>query len=257
MMILRRRWEYWVCAVALCKLGAYHHPGVVAAHEEGHRVPRQLCAGEDGRCAWTMTTWCDADGGGAARIAVPLRTASSWRASAPGWTPFDELIVGRVRRVRAPVRRGRRHEQGHHAHLLHVGHHRHGEGCVPQLRASAWDTSSPRKYWQQVRGGHAAHERDRLAAGLSSAGARSTASGSAGAAIFAYDMDKFVPTKLSAEDAGLPSSPPSARRPRCTASCCRRTWRSLRPVAAVQNFAHRGRAAQRRGDHRSGSGSRA
>ena len=22
MMILRRRWEYWVCAVALCKLGA-------------------------------------------------------------------------------------------------------------------------------------------------------------------------------------------------------------------------------------------
>ena len=45
MCILRRRWEYWVTAVALCKIGAtIIHP---AAYEKGHRLPsaKRPCQG--------------------------------------------------------------------------------------------------------------------------------------------------------------------------------------------------------------------
>ena len=43
MLILRRRWEYWICAVALHKIGAILIPGSLAAGKERPDLPRKQC----------------------------------------------------------------------------------------------------------------------------------------------------------------------------------------------------------------------
>ncbi len=85
MMILRRRWEYWVCAVALCKLGATIIPASlqltkkdIVYRADSARVKAVVCVNDEYVC-------------GQMEEALPespsSRTASSWRASATAGRP--------------------------------------------------------------------------------------------------------------------------------------------------------------------------
>ena len=60
MMILRRRWEYWICAVALCKLGATIIPATlqltkkdIAYRANAAQVKMMICVNDDYVCAQT------------------------------------------------------------------------------------------------------------------------------------------------------------------------------------------------------------
>ena len=138
--------------------GGHHHPCVVAAHEEGHRVPRQLRAGE-GDGVRERRLRVRPDRGGAARLA--LHRAPRHRGG--GARRLDAVRRARrrrARRVRAAHGRGGRHEQGHHARLLHVRNHGQPQGRVPQLRAPL-GPHHHREVLAAGAGGHAAHVRDR------------------------------------------------------------------------------------------------
>ena len=57
MMILRRRWEYWVCAVALCKLGATIIPASlqltkkdIVYRADSARVKAVVCVNDEYVC---------------------------------------------------------------------------------------------------------------------------------------------------------------------------------------------------------------
>ena len=177
MMILRRRWEYWVCAVALCKLGATIIPATLqltskdiayransAQVKMGRLRGRRLRVRPDGPCAARFALHRAPRRGGGGGVRVGRRSTRSSRTSGG---------------VRAPGGRGGGHQQRHHAHLLHVRHHGACESRVPQLRASAGAHPHGALLAAGARE-RAAHERDRQRLGGSSAGARSTANGSAG-----------------------------------------------------------------------------
>ena len=92
MMILRRRWEYWVCAVALCKLGATIIPASlqltkkdIVYRADSAQVKAVVCVNDEYVC-------------GQMEEALPESPSIENRiivaGERDGWTPFDQLIEG-------------------------------------------------------------------------------------------------------------------------------------------------------------------
>ena len=101
MMILRRRWEYWVCAVALCKLGATIIPASlqltkkdIAYRANSAQVKMMVCVDDDYVCTQTEEALPDSPSI-ENRIIVAGERA--------GWTPFDELIAGESDEFERPM----------------------------------------------------------------------------------------------------------------------------------------------------------
>ena len=192
MCILRRRWEYWVCAVALCKLGAVVIPATlqltkkdVAYRVNSADVKAVVCVDDDYVCSQV-------------EAALPECPSIIGRlvagGSREGWVDFDALIAGEPDVFERPTGEGG--VTSSDIMLMYFT-----SGTTGNPKAVEHNFAHPlghiitAKYWQQV-------QEDKLHMSVTDSGWAKFGWGKiygqwiAGATIFAYDMDKFVPAKL-------------------------------------------------------------
>ncbi len=192
MCILRRRWEYWVCAVALCKLGAVVIPATlqltkkdVAYRVNSADVKAVVCVNDDYVCSQV-------------EAALPECPSIIGRlvagGSREGWVDFDALIAGEPDVFERPT--GEDGVTSSDIMLMYFT-----SGTTGNPKAVEHNFAHPlghiitAKYWQQV-------QEDKLHMSVTDSGWAKFGWGKiygqwiAGATIFAYDMDKFVPAKL-------------------------------------------------------------
>ena len=190
--ILRRRWEYWVCAVALCKLGATIIPASlqltrkdVVYRVNSADVKAIVAVNDDYVCTQVEEAMPDCPGVLEKFIVGGDRV---------GWIPFHDLIEGQPKTFERP--RGEEAVTSKDIMLMYFT-----SGTTGNPKAVEHNFAHPlghiitAKYWQQVR-------ENELHMTVTDSGWAKFGWGKiygqwiAGATIFAYDMDKFVPTKL-------------------------------------------------------------
>lgn len=192
MCILRRRWEYWVCAVALCKLGATIIPAslqltrkdvVYRANSAGVRAI--VAVNDDYVCTQVEQAMPDCP---------TVREKFIVDGSREGWVDFDDLIAGFPDTFERPT--GEAAVSSKDIMLMYFT-----SGTTGNPKAVEHNFAHPlghiitAKYWQQVR-------EDKLHMSVTDSGWAKFGWGKiygqwiCGASIFAYDMDKFVPAKL-------------------------------------------------------------
>ena len=192
MCILRRRWEYWVCAVALCKLGATIIPASlqltkkdVAYRVNSADVKAIVAVNDDYVCSQVEQ-------------AVPecpsILAKFIVDGSREGWIDFDQLIAGFPDTFERPT--GEAGVTSKDIMLMYFT-----SGTTGNPKAVEHNFAQPlghiitARYWQQVR-------ENELHMTVTDSGWAKFGWGKiygqwiSGATIFAYDMDKFVPTKL-------------------------------------------------------------
>lgn len=192
MVILRRRWEYWVCATALCKLGATIIPATlqltkkdIVYRANGVNVKMTVCVADDYVCTQVEDALPEAPS-----IAHRVIVAGERE----GWTPFDELIAGESDEFERPM--GDAGVTSEDTMLIYFT-----SGTTGMAKAVAHNFAHPlghiitAKYWQQV-------EENALHMSVTDSGWAKFGWGKiygqwiSGATVFAYDMAEFVPTKL-------------------------------------------------------------
>ncbi len=192
MCILRRRWEYWVCAVALCKLGAIIIPATlqltkkdVAYRVNSADVKAIVAVNDEYVCTQV-------------EAAVPECPSLIERfivdGSREGWVDFDDLIAGKAEEFARPT--GADGVTSSDIMLMYFT-----SGTTGNPKAVEHNFAHPlghiitAKYWQQV-------QEDKLHMSVTDSGWAKFGWGKiygqwiCGATIFAYDMEKFVPAKL-------------------------------------------------------------
>ena len=115
--------------------GRHHHPRVAAAHAQGRGLPRQQRRRE-GHCGGERRVRLHAGGRGHARLPHGAREVHRGRLPR-GLGRFRRAHRRLPRYLRASDRRGGRHLQRHHAHVLHERHDGQPQGRGAQLRPSA------------------------------------------------------------------------------------------------------------------------
>ena len=192
MCILRRRWEYWVCAVALCKLGATIIPASlqltkkdVAYRVNSADVKAIVAVNDDYVCSQVEQAMPECPSILAKFIVDGSRE---------GWIDFDQLIDGFPDTFERPT--GEAGVTSKDIMLMYFT-----SGTTGNPKAVEHNFAHPlghiitAKYWQQVR-------ENELHMTVTDSGWAKFGWGKiygqwiSGATIFAYDMDKFVPTKL-------------------------------------------------------------
>lgn len=193
MLIMRRRWEYWVCATALIKLGVIFVPGTlqltkkdVAYRANAANIEMFVCVDDDYVLTQVENALSDAP-------CIKHRAVAGGGAR-EGWTDFNQAIS------RFPESFSREDAV---AKLQN--------NDIMQMYFTSGTTGMPKmvchnylhplghivtaKYWQQV-------QENKLHMSVSDSGWAKFGWGKiygqwiCGAVIFAYDMEKFVPTKL-------------------------------------------------------------
>lgn len=193
MLILRRRWEYWVCATALIKLGIIFVPGTlqltkkdVAYRANAANIEMFLCVNDEYVLSQVE----------AARAEAPCikHIAMVGGEDRDGWINFNEVIKSFPETLERPVGKDARNNND-----------------VMQMYFTSGTTGMPKmvchnyihplghivtaKYWQQV-------QENKLHMSVCDSGWAKFGWGKiygqwiSGAVVFAYDMDKFIPTKL-------------------------------------------------------------
>lgn len=192
MMMLRRRWEYWVCAMALCKIGATIIPATIqltskdiAYRANSADVKMVICVDDD---------YVVEQVEGALPNSPSIQEKVLVAGKRDGWLSFDELIESASDQWERPA--GEDATQIDDIMLIYFT-----SGTTGNAKAVEHSFKHPlghiltAKYWQQVR-------ENRLHMSVTDSGWAKFGWGKiygqwiAGAAIFAYDMDKFVPAKL-------------------------------------------------------------
>ena len=192
MMMLRRRWEYWVCAMALCKIGASIIPATIqltskdiAYRANSAAVKMLICVDDD---------YVVEQVEGALPNSPSIQEKVLVAGNRDGWLSFDELIEDESDQWERPT--GEDATQIDDIMLIYFT-----SGTTGNAKAVEHSFKHPlghiltAKYWQQVR-------ENRLHMSVTDSGWAKFGWGKiygqwiAGAAIFAYDMDKFVPAKL-------------------------------------------------------------
>ena len=192
MMMLRRRWEYWVCAMALCKIGASIIPATIqltskdiAYRANSAAVKMLICVDDD---------YVVEQVEGALPNSPSIKEKVLVAGKRDGWLSFDELIEDESDQWERPT--GEDATQIDDIMLIYFT-----SGTTGNAKAVEHSFKHPlghiltAKYWQQVR-------ENRLHMSVTDSGWAKFGWGKiygqwiAGAAIFAYDMDKFVPAKL-------------------------------------------------------------
>ena len=194
MCIMRRRWEYWVIASALCKLGATVIPASLqlTTHDIVYRanacqVKMMVCVTDDYVCSQVE---------GALPESPSIENRICVAGDREGWLKFDELIADEPETWERPAMGSPEAVTSKDIMLIYftsgtTGHpkpvmHNYAHPLGHILTA---------KYWQQVR-------ENCLHMSVTDSGWAKFGWGKiygqwiAGAAIFCYDMDKFVPAKL-------------------------------------------------------------
>ena len=192
MCILRRRWEYWVCAVALCKLGAVIIPATlqltkkdVAYRVNSADVKAIVAVNDEYVCTQVEAALPECPS---------LLEKFIVDGSREGWVDFDDLIAGKSEEFARPT--GEEGVTSSDIMLMYFT-----SGTTGNPKAVEHNFAHPlghiitAKYWQQV-------QEDKLHMSVTDSGWAKFGWGKiygqwiAGATIFAYDMNKFVPTKL-------------------------------------------------------------
>ena len=192
MMILRRRWEYWVCATALCKLGATLIPASlqlttkdIVYRANSAEVKMMVCVADDYVCEQTEHALAEAP-------TIENRVIVAGHRD--GWTPFDELIADEPDTFERST--GEEGVTSKDIMLIYFT-----SGTTGLAKAVCHNFAHPlghiltAKYWQQVR-------ENELHMSVTDSGWAKFGWGKiygqwiCGATVFCYDMDKFVPTKL-------------------------------------------------------------
>ena len=192
MCILRRRWEYWVCAVALCKLGATIIPASlqltrkdVVYRANSADVKAIVAVNDEYVCTQVEEAMPDCP---------TVREKFIVDGSREGWVDFDELIASYPDTFERPT--GEAGVTSKDIMLMYFT-----SGTTGNPKAVEHNFAHPlghiitAKYWQQV-------QENKLHMSVTDSGWAKFGWGKiygqwiAGATIFAYDMDKFVPTKL-------------------------------------------------------------
>ena len=192
MCILRRRWEYWVCAVALCKLGATIIPASlqltrkdVVYRANSADVKAIVAVNDEYVCTQVEEAMPDCP---------TVREKFIVDGSREGWVDFDELIAGYPDTFERPT--GEAGVTSKDIMLMYFT-----SGTTGNPKAVEHNFAHPlghiitAKYWQQV-------QENKLHMSVTDSGWAKFGWGKiygqwiAGATVFAYDMDKFVPTKL-------------------------------------------------------------
>ncbi len=193
MLILRRRWEYWICATALIKLGVIFVPGTlqltkkdVAYRANAANIEMFICVDDEYVLTQVET----------ARAEAPCikNIALVGGGKREGWADFNEEIAKFPETFERPT-----------------GAEARDNNDVMQMYFTSGTTGMPKmvchnyihplghivtaKYWQQV-------QENKLHMSVCDSGWAKFGWGKiygqwiAGAVVFAYDMDKFIPLKL-------------------------------------------------------------
>ncbi len=186
LLILRRRWEYWICAVALHKLGAVVIPASlqltskdIAYRVKAADVSMLVCVADDYLVGQVESS----------EVSLPRALVAGKR---PGWLDFD--LESHTSEFMRPS--GDASTKNDDLMLMYFT-----SGTTGMPKMVMHDFVHPlghivtAKYWQQVRDGG-------LHMSVSDSGWAKFGWGKiygqwiCGAVIFAYDMDKFVPKNL-------------------------------------------------------------
>ena len=192
MCILRRRWEYWITAVALCKIGATIIPATlqltkkdIVYRAQSAHVKAMVCVDDDYVC-------------GEVEKALPespsIENIVVAGGTREGWTSYESLLEKGSENWIRPT--GDKATKNSDIMLIYFT-----SGTTGMAKAVCHSFVDPlghiitAKYWQQV-------QEDRLHMSVSDSGWAKFGWGKiygqwiCGATVFAYDMDKFVPAKL-------------------------------------------------------------
>ena len=227
MCILRRRWEYWVIATALCKIGATIIPATlqltakdIAYRAQSANVKMLVCVDDDYVCTQAETAMEQVPGI-QERVVVGGERA--------GWIGFDRLIADEPDQWERPT--GEAATCSKDLMLIYFT-----SGTTGNPKAVMHNFAHPlghiitAKYWQQV-------QENKLHMSVTDSGwakfgwGKTTASGSAAPRSLPMTWTSSCPPSCSRR-CRTTSSPPSAPRPPCTASCSRRTWRATTSAAS-------------------------
>ncbi|MCH4184943.1 MAG: AMP-binding protein [Eggerthellaceae bacterium] len=192
MMILRRRWEYWICATALCKIGATIIPASlqltrhdIAYRAQSAQVKAMICVNDDYVCTQTEEALPEAPSI-ATRIVVD--------GDRDGWLSFDTLIADESESWTRPE--GDQRTCSDDIMLIYFT-----SGTTGNAKAVCHTFAHPlghiltAKYWQQCQENH-------LHMSVTDSGWAKFGWGKiygqwiVGCTVFCYDMKKFIPTKL-------------------------------------------------------------
>jgi len=194
MCIMRRRWEYWVVASALCKLGATVIPASLqlTTHDIVYRantcgVKMMVCVTDDYVCSQVE---------GALPDAPSIQNRVCVAGERDGWLPFDSLIADEPDTWERPAADAPEAVTSKDIMLIYFT-----SGTTGNPKPVMHNYAHPlghiitAKYWQQV-------QENKLHMSVTDSGWAKFGWGKiygqwiAGATIFCYDMDKFVPAKL-------------------------------------------------------------
>lgn len=192
MCILRRRWEYWVTAVALCKIGATIIPATlqltkkdIVYRAQSAHVKAMVCVDDDYVCGEVEKALPESPSIESVIVAGGTRE---------GWTSYESLLEEGSEDWVRPA--GDKATKNSDIMLIYFT-----SGTTGMAKAVCHSFVHPlghiitAKYWQQV-------QEDRLHMSVSDSGWAKFGWGKiygqwiCGATVFAYDMDKFIPAKL-------------------------------------------------------------
>lgn len=192
MAILRRRWEYWVLATALCKIGAIVIPATlqltkkdIAYRANSAGVKMLVCVNDEYVCTQVEQALPECPSVQDKIVVAGERD---------GWLSFDEMLEGQPETFERPT--GDAGVTSKDTMLIYFT-----SGTTGMAKAVCHNFAHPlghiltAKYWQQVR-------ENQLHMSVTDSGWAKFGWGKiygqwiAGATIFCYDMDKFVPTNL-------------------------------------------------------------
>ena len=192
MLILRRRWEYWICAVALNKIGATIIPGSLQLSKNdliyranAAKIKMMVCIDDEYVVEQVQN----------AKLEAPsLKTLCIAGGERDGWLNFDDEIEKYSDVFIRPTGEDATHNDDIMLIYFTSGTTSHPK-MVQHTFTHPLGHIVTAKYWQQVR-------ENKLHMSVSDSGWAKFGWGKiygqwcCGAVIFAYDMDKFVPHKL-------------------------------------------------------------
>lgn len=192
MAILRRRWEYWVVAVALAKLGAIIIPASLQLTTKD--VVYRVNSAQVKAIVCVDDAYVVSQVEGALSQAPTLKDLVIVAGEREGWTSFDALIEDESDAFARPV--GEAGVTSKDTMLIYFTSGTTGNAkAVEHTFAHPLGHIITARYWQQV-------QEDTLHMSVTDSGWAKFGWGKiygqwiCGATIFAYDMEKFVPAKL-------------------------------------------------------------